>query len=129
MKVGYVDSSMILGLIFEEPGYQRERDRIESFARVFSSNLLEAELRSAVRREGVSDQQLVGILARFDWVHPDRPLTHEFLEVLAAGLLRGADLWHLACALYLRGAYDQVELLSLDRRQIDVADRLGLISG
>ena len=129
MKVGYLDSSVVLGLIFEEPGHERVRDRIEGFPRLFSSNLLEAEVRSAVQREGISDSQLAGFLARFDWVHPNRPLTLEILDVLAAGLLRGADLWHLACALYLRGAHDHVELVSLDQRQVEVAGRLGLTAG
>ena len=128
MKVGYLDSSIILGLIFKEAGYERARDRIESFPRVFASNLLEAEVRSALKREGIPDSELDRLLERIDWVLPDRPLTAEFLSVLSAGLLRGADLWHLACALYLRGSHDSVELLSLDQRQIEVADRLGLIS-
>ena len=34
---------------------------------------------------------------------PDRPLTHECTKALTAGYLRGADLWHVACALYLAG--------------------------
>ena len=128
MKVGYLDSSIMLGLIFKEPGYEQARDRIEGFARVFSSNLLEAEVRSALKREGLPGSELGRLLERIDWVFPDRPLAAEFLSVLAAGFVRGADLWHLACALYLRGSHDGVELLSLDQRQIEVADRLGLIS-
>ena len=82
MKVGYVDSSVLLGLIFEEPGHERLRDRIERFPRLFSSNLLEAEVRASLQREGILDTQLGGFLARLDWVHPHRPLTDEFHRVL-----------------------------------------------
>src|SRR5438132_226318 len=39
-------------------------------------------------------------IARIAWLHPDRPLTGEFHDVLAAGYLRGADLWHVAVALW-----------------------------
>ena len=38
-----------------------------------------------------------------DLVLPDRSLEPEVLEVLQHGRLRGADLWHLACALYVAG--------------------------
>ncbi len=127
MKVGYLDSSMLLSVVFEEPGSERFASHIQSFGRVFSSNLLEAEVRSALAREGIDGSVSLELLDRVAWVFPDRPLESEFRTVLESGYLRGSDLWHLACALYLGGSHKKdVELLSLDRRQLAVAERLGL---
>lgn len=117
---------MLLSVVFEESGYEGFAARIESFDRVYSSNLLEAEVRSALAREQIGGSESIEFLDRVAWVFPDRPLVSEFRGVLARGYLQGADLWHLACALYLRGAHNSVELLSLDQRQIEVAQRLGL---
>jgi hypothetical protein len=114
--------------MFQEPGYERLQEQIGSFERVLSSNLLEAEVRSALKREGIKESHSIDLFKRVDWVFPDRPLTRELRDVLTAGFLRGADLWHLACALYLRGSHDSLELLTCDQRQLDVARRLGLIT-
>jgi hypothetical protein len=107
---------------------ERVTEKISSFARLFSSNLLEAEVRSALRRERVPHSDPIELLRRIDWVFPDRPLTREYAAVLSAGFLRGADLWHLACTLYLRDSHDSVELVSLDHRQIEVGKQLSLVS-
>jgi hypothetical protein len=88
-----------------------------------SSNLLEAELRATFAREG-----LVPAGELFDWmkwVLPDRPLAPELGRVFAAGYLRGADAWHLACALYATSNPADIAFLTLDTRQAAVARRLG----
>ncbi len=101
-------------------------DRIESMDRVFASNLLEAELRATFVRERVpADHPLLG---RVTWVLPDRPLGREIGVVLAAGYLRGADLWHLASALFLAGNPRDLPFVTLDERQEVVARRLGFPS-
>lgn len=88
-----------------------------------SSNLLEAELRAAIVREGLDVTALpeLGI----GWVNPDRPLSSEIVRVLQAGHVRGADCWHLACALYLSPEPSEITFLTLDERQLDVARTLG----
>ena len=60
---------------------------------------------------------------------PDRPLTAEIEAVVGAGLLRGADAWHLACALYLSPEPGELEFLTLDGRQGAVAATLGFAGG
>jgi hypothetical protein len=40
-------------------------------------------------------------LAGVSWILPDRRLTAEIQRVLDVHPLRGADLWHVATALYL----------------------------
>ena len=97
--------------------------RLKRFAELFASNLLEAELRATVARERVVlDPDL---LTWLDWVFPDRPLSQEISQVLAAGYLRGADAWHVACALHMSEHPEEVTFLTLDRRQRTVARRLG----
>jgi len=47
-------------------------------------------------------------------------------EVLAQGYLRGADVWHVACALFLAdAARAELAFLSRDAAQRRVARRLG----
>ena len=57
------------------------------------------ELRAAFARE--QHEFEVDVLSRIDWILPDRPLAGEFARALEAGYLRGADLWHVATALYV----------------------------
>lgn len=49
--------------------------------------------------------------------------------MLEQGYVRGADCWHLATALHLAGEPGRVVFLTLDRRQRDVALRLGFPTG
>ena len=49
----------------------------------------------------------------------------ESREVLRQGYVRGADLWHLACAAFLRRDLSSLEFLTLDARQGVVARALG----
>lgn len=89
-----------------------------------SSNLLEAEVRAALAREGTEPQP--NPVSGVTWVLPDRPLGPEIALVLAAGYLRGADLWHVACALYAsEGRAAETTFFTLDERQRAVAERLG----
>lgn len=124
MRVAYVDSSCLVALAFGEPDSKGLAKRLASFDLLISSNLLEAELRSAVAREKVAadpDPLVDGI----EWVLPDRPLSPELQQTLASGYLRGADCWHLACALLLREDLPELAFLTLDLRQREVAARLG----
>ena len=127
MTFGFVDTSCLVAVAFAEPGSEALADRLERMDQVFASNLLEAELRAALRREGVRDDGT--LLAGLSWVLPDRPLTAEIEAVLDAGQLRGADAWHLACALYLSPEPRELEFLTLDGRQAEVAVRLGFAAG
>lgn len=123
MKLAYVDSSCLIAIVLGEAGSESVAARIAEFDRLISSNLLEAEFRAVLAREGIEggDELLFG----FDWIHPDRPLTPEFSRILAAGLLKGADLWHVACALFVTDRPEDLSFLTLDRRQAGVARRLG----
>lgn len=123
MSAAYVDSSAIVAIAFSEEGSGALRDRLLQCGRLYSSNLLEAEVRSALAREGLGFDHLY--VARIRWVYPFRPLTEEMETVLEAGYLRGADLWHVANALYAFPRAAEVGFLTLDERQREVAAELG----
>ena len=123
MSVAYVDTSCLVAIAFREKGATALARRLGGFTELVSSNLLEAELRASFEREKVTaDPRL---LDRMSWILPDRPLSKEITEILAVGYLRGADLWHVACALYLVGRVGEVSFVTLDAKQQKVAERLG----
>jgi hypothetical protein len=97
------------------------------FDRLFSSNLLEVEPRATFAREA-RDADATDLLGAITWVLPNRPLTAEFQRVLSLGMVKGADLWHLACALFLDPGGEELSFLTLDRVQGRMATRLGFAS-
>ena len=68
------------------------------------------------------------LLSSIVWVHPDRALTAEIKTVLGAGYVRGADLWHLACALFV-APKREIAFLTLDVRQREISEELGFGAG
>ena len=101
------------------PG-SRRRQRITSDA------IHGAELRSTCSREHLAFED--DLVSGIEWVLPDRPLTTEFAAALDAGELRGADLWHVATALYVAGEAERLSFVTLDQRQRDAAVALGFRS-
>ena len=94
MSVAYVDTSVLTAIAFDEPGAAAYAQRLDEFARLISSNLLEAELRAAFARENLLFHE--SAVAGVEWILPDRTLAPELATVLETGYLRGADLWHVA---------------------------------
>lgn len=123
MTLAYVDTSAIIRVAFGEEGGADVERRLTRFRVLISSNLLEAEVRSAFARERIPFPR--ELLNRMDWSHPRRPLTPEIEKVLAAGYLRGADLWHVATALHLPQEPAEVTFVTQDKRQRNVAETLG----
>lgn len=123
MKVAYVDTSCLVAIRFGEAGADRAAERLAGLDRMFSSNLLEAEFLGSLAREGTEGGG--GLLAGVSWILPDRPLSPEISRVLRAGYVRGADLWHLATALYLAETPAELSFLTLDDRQREIAQSLG----
>ena len=123
MARAFVDTSCLVAIALGERGAAAVAVRLKRFDELFASNLLEAELRATLTRERVVIDP--DVLTWLDWVFPDRPLTLEISQVLAAGYLRGADAWHVACALHMSEHPEEVTFLTLDRRQRTVARRLG----
>ena len=123
MSVAYVDTSVLTAIAFDEPGAAAYAQRLDEFARLISSNLLEAELRAAFARENLLFHE--SAVAGVEWILPDRTLAPEFATVLETGYLRGADLWHVATALYVSPQSRNLSFATLDARQSDIAAALG----
>ena len=123
MEGTYVDASAILAIAFQEPGYEVVKQRLQGFPRLRSSHLLEAELRAAHARNNVIFDP--GFIAGIEWIAPFRPLSREIAAALEIGYLRGADLWHVAVALYQADNPREVAFMTLDGRQRAVAAALG----
>lgn len=121
MSIAYVDTSFLAAILLAEPGARALE--LERFDSLWSSNLLEAELLSVVQREGLKAERQE-LFHHLRWILPDRALGPELRQVFAGGQLRGADAWHLACALLLSPAAG-ITFLSLDAKQREVAARLG----
>ncbi len=123
MRVAYVDTSCLVAIAFGEPNASALARRLERFDELVSSNLLEAELWASFAREEVEPEPQ--LLSWISWVLPDRPLSQEISRALAVGCLCGADLWHVACALYLIETPGELSFITLDDRQRAVAQELG----
>jgi predicted nucleic acid-binding protein len=127
VRTAYVDTSCLVAIAFDESPGAKVARQLERFERLVSSNLLEAELRATFAREApqASPSELLGSIT---WVLPNRPLTAELERVLALGTLRGADLWHLACAVFLDPGCRELAFVTLDKAQARAAAGLGFRS-
>ena len=124
--IAYVDSSAVVAVARNEPGSESVVQRLASFRQLLSSNLLEAEVRAAFAREG--DSLEPGALDSIRWIIPTQPLHAEIAAVLQVGYLRGADLWHVANALYAARTMPGLAFVTLDQRQQTVAAGLGFLT-
>lgn len=123
--MAYVDTSATLAVAFEEPDWDFIAHRLAGFSVLLSSNLLEAEMRSAYEREGLAFDP--GSISGIGWVNPTRSLGREMAQAIAnGGYLRGADLWHIAAALFVDETVPgKLAFITLDDRQKAVAAHLG----
>ena len=123
MKAAYVDTSCLVAIAFGERGATAVERRLAGFDALVASNLLEAELRAAFKREKTDGVD--ALLGMIEWIAPERPLSEEIARVLSAGYVRGADCWHPATALYLSPVPSEISFVTLDERQREVAATLG----
>ena len=124
MVVAYVDTSLVVALAFGEPSVAGFSDRLSRIDRLCSSTLLEAELLAAAEREGLRSG-VRRFIEPIHFVFPDRRLSNEIDTVLAHGYIRGADLHHLATALFLFDKPAGAFFLTLDAQQDQFANTLG----
>ncbi len=115
----------MISIALGEPYHRKLSSRLSRLEGLFSSNLLEADLRAAVAMEGEKAGGVKDIVVWMNWVHPYRPLTPEFQRVLEVGLLKGSDLWHVACALFRRRKFPDIRFITTDGRQGEIARSLG----
>jgi hypothetical protein len=128
MQLACVDSSCVVAVLLRAPGGAAVRRELAKLDTAFAANLLEAEVKAAAAREGVVLTQADEALSSLRWVFPHRPMTAEFARILGTGYVRGADLWHLACALLLQESLGPMPFLTLDAQQAATARAVGLES-
>jgi len=120
--IGYIDTSVVVAITLGEGGADAILKKVGPFQLV-AAPLLEAEWRSACRREGIPADP--ALLQEIEWVVAPGELSSQLARVFEAGYLRGADAWHLATALYLAPDPGELTFLTLDERQGEIAVKLG----
>lgn len=122
----YLDTSAFLAVFFGEPQSTDVVPILRNVEEILASDLLEAEARAAGARRNRPEEEMDRALAKLSLFQPNRPLTPELKNVLSISpRLRGADLWHLACALYLAGDPSNLPFVTLDEAQAEAASRVG----
>ena len=123
--MAYVDTSAVLAIIFQENDWELTARKLAGFQMLVSSNLLEAEMRAAYARDRQAFD--ASAVSSIGWIHPNRSLGPEMATALAAGgYLKGADLWHIAVALYVDASIvGKLSFITLDNRLLGVAASLG----
>jgi len=125
LSFAYVDASFLVGIALEQPNHEEMKAGLAEFDFHFSSNLLEAEMRSALLREQATADARP-YLEPIEWVLPGRSLGPEIRRALGVARLKGGDLWHVACSLYLRASLaEELVFLTLDERQRAAVAELG----
>ena len=89
-----------------------------------SSNLLEAEMRAAFKREG--EYFDISSISSIRWIMPNRRLDAEMGTVLAVAHLEPVRLWHLATARFFAKLIPSLVFITLDEQQETAARDLGL---
>lgn len=120
----YVDTSCLIAVAFEEPGFDTVARFLDQADSLVASNLVEAQLRAALNQED-AEGDVERLLEKITWLLPDRDLGPEIRRIQRLAPLHGADIWHLAHALWLSPGGAPLAFATLDGRQRDVARRLG----
>ena len=116
---------MFVAFAFEEVGSESIHEWLNRYEGLMASNLVEAEVQAACHRENLA--LAPSFFGSINWELPRRPLSTEITRVLSAGYLTGADIWHVATALYYAADPQEVGFLTLDVRQRKVAESLGFL--
>jgi predicted nucleic acid-binding protein len=133
----YVESSALLAWLFTQPNGERIRERIESAADVTISALTELEVERALARDAAAGNRpevevvrMRGALAREKGHWMIIGFLDEVLERAGRRFpvepVRTLDAIHLATALALAAAYENLEVLTLDSRIAANLRALGL---
>lgn len=123
MKVAYIDTSLLIGLKFEQSPSTLIRTVLKYD--LFSSELLIAEVLAFGKRESIPENLLWDAVKGLSWIIPEDTIAEQLARVARCGYARGSDLWRLACAIYLSPNPLDLVFLTLDERQRSLASRLG----
>ena len=125
MNVIYCDSSAIVCLLLKEGTHTTYRQHLKKADEIISSNLIEAEILAVAAREKIDLSQAALFIEPITMITPDRSLALEYQQIFKIDYCRGADAYHLACALYLDPRGKDLLFLTADQRQKKIANKLG----
>ena len=125
MNVIYCDSSAIVCLLLEEEAHATYRQHLKKADEIISANLIEAEILAVATREKINLSQAALFIEPISMITPDRSLALEYQQIFKIDYCRGADAYHLACALYLDPHGRELLFLTADQRQKKIAHKLG----
>lgn len=125
MKSLYVDSSVVVACLLEEATAPSLLKILSQSERAVSSYLLEAEVYSVAKREGVDNLLVEKLMQNIYLMTSDGSRKSEYQKIFHHGYVRGADACHLASALFLDPKADNLTFFTLDRNQGDMARKLG----
>lgn len=124
MKVGYIDTSVLVSMAFDDGGGAFIARAVRTFDRLYSSSLLESEFVAVAAKGGVLDQ-VDRLLRPVRLVRCQVSLKDQLGIVASHGAVGGASMHHLAIALYLFPSPSEVTFLSLSDIQTKQAAKLG----
>ena len=125
MRTVYLDSSVLVALLFEETLPKRYDRWLDFKGSYYSSYLLEAEIYASAAREGFSLEKAGEFIERVSLIIPEGSLKKEYLRIFGMGYCRGADACHLATALYLDPTAENLVFLTADEKQANMARKIG----
>jgi predicted nucleic acid-binding protein len=123
MSAIYVDTSILVAMFFEGP--TRYPSLLQEIDTLMSSALIEAEFLSVIAREKADINAGLRYLKQISLVAPDRSLSKELEYIFSKSYVRGADAFHLACALYLDPKGSELKFLTADKQQEKAAQAIG----
>ena len=124
MSIAYIDTSVIVAIALGESGAAGVQRRLRRFTRLCAAALLEAEFRATLLREGIKGDG-AEVIEGIHFIHPNCRLSAEINLILQHGYLRGADLWHVATALFFATKPALLPFATLDETQAQVAAAVG----
>lgn len=123
--IAYVDSSVVIALIFDEPEAKKFQKDLANYKIIFSSNILEAEVYSACRREGRAFAAAKEFIDNVSLYFSDRSYEPEYQTIARLGYLRGADALHLATAMDFDPGCKKTVFFTADEQQKKLAQLIG----
>ncbi len=121
----YVDSSILVAVLFGEKGALRYERLLNKCEEALSANLTEAEVLATLSREKLDPKLARDALKTISLVFPDTSLVEHYQNLFTHGHCRGADAYHLATALYLDPSAKELVFLTADVQQRKMAVQLG----
>lgn len=127
MDICYIDTSVLVALLFDESGADSAREFLKSSKRRISHHLIESEIFSVFHRQGSEYDAAISALNAIEVVYPNVSLRDYSVEIARRySYLRGADLLHVSCALWLSSKRpESFGFLTLDKKQNSVARDIG----